>query len=120
MEIDLIAGHLSCGPLLMFFSFIFITYRPKEVNSLYGYRTKRSMKNQNVWLTANKISAKYMFQASVCTTIFQALVIFLGNNDSNYLLYSFSFLIIALGISIWMTELKLNQLFDKEGNSLKK
>ena len=120
MEINLIAGHLLCCPLLVFFSFIYIIYQPKEVNSLYGYRTKRSMKNQNVWLTANKISAKYMFQASVGTTIFQALVIFLGNNDPNYLLYSFSFLIIALGISIWMTEVMLNQLFDKEGNSLKK
>ena len=120
METDLIAGHLSCGPLFVFFSFIYIIYQPKEVNGIYGYRTKRSMKNQDVWLIANKRSAKYMFQASVATTIFQALGFFLGNNDPTYLLYSFSFLIIALGISIWLTEVMLNQLFDKEGNRLKK
>jgi uncharacterized membrane protein len=120
METDLIAGHLSCGPLLVLFSFIYLKYQPKEVNGIYGYRTKRSMKNQDVWLTANKISAKYMFQASVATTIFQGLGIFLGNNEPTYLLYSFAFLIIAIGISIWLTEVMLNQLFDKEGNRLKK
>ncbi|MBT5090322.1 MAG: SdpI family protein [Flavobacteriales bacterium] len=70
METDLIKGHLSSGPLLVFFSFIYIIYQPKEVISLYGYRTKRNMKNQDVWLTANRISAKYMFQTSVTTTIF--------------------------------------------------
>ena len=39
---------------------------------------------------------------------------------AGHLLCGPSLLIIALGISIWMTEVMLNQLFDKEGNSLKK
>jgi uncharacterized membrane protein len=32
-------------------------YPPKNINHLYGYRTKRSMKNQIVWDAANKFSA---------------------------------------------------------------
>jgi uncharacterized membrane protein len=116
METDLIIGHLVCSPLLLTFSIYYIMCQPKEINTIYGYRGKRSMKNQDVWTTANKINAKYMLQASLTAAIFQILFFFLSYD----LLYSYIVLLISLGVSMWVTELKLNQLFDKEGNRLKK
>ncbi|MFF2912422.1 SdpI family protein [Paenibacillus sp. NPDC057934] len=35
---------------------------PKKINSLYGYRTKRSMKNQLLWDEANRYSAELMIR----------------------------------------------------------
>jgi uncharacterized membrane protein len=46
--------------LMLLLSLYFIYYPPKGINSLYGYRTFRSMKNQENWNFANKLSAKYM------------------------------------------------------------
>ena len=112
--------HICCGPLMLILTFIFIKYPPKKINSLYGYRTIRSMKNQDVWQTANTISLKYLFQASVATTIFQGFGIILGNKYTDYILYSYIFLVIAICVSIWMTEVMLNKLFNKEGNRLNK
>ncbi|OBZ16315.1 hypothetical protein A8L34_26925 [Bacillus sp. FJAT-27264] len=35
---------------------------PKTINSLYGYRTRRSMKNQLLWDEANRYSAELMIR----------------------------------------------------------
>lgn len=117
---EIFFAHLYCGPLILILTFIFMKYPPKNINSLYGYRTIRSMKNQDVWKTANTISVKYLFQASLATTIFQAFGIASANKDTDYILYAYTFLIISIGASIWITEARLNQLFDKQGKRLNK
>ena len=42
-----------CGLLIpavmLFFGQRFLNKPPKKINSLYGYRTSRSMKNQQTW-----------------------------------------------------------------------
>ena len=118
MSSDLIAGQLACGPLMLFFSFIYLKYQPKEISTIYGYRTTRSMFN-NIWEFANKVSAKYMILASLATIIFQLLGIILNYSSEDFLLVSYGFLIISLGLSIWKTEIEINKVFDKEGNRLK-
>lgn len=46
-------------PLLMIgFGSAFQKHPPKEINGLYGYRTSRSMKNQETWLFANQYCGK--------------------------------------------------------------
>jgi uncharacterized membrane protein len=44
---------------------------PKKINLFYGYRTARSMSNQNVWDEANKYSAQLM-------TVYGVLHILIG------------------------------------------
>ena len=114
---DLIAGQLACGTLMLFFSFIYLKYQPKEISTIYGYRTTRSMFN-NIWEFANKVSAKYMIIASLATIIFQLLGIILNYTSEDFLLLSYGFLI-SLGLSIWKTEIEINKVFDKERNKLK-
>ena len=116
--VELFLIHVCCGPLMLILTFIFMKFPPKKINSLYGYRTRRSMKNQDVWQTANTIALKLLFQASLVTTIFQGFGMILSNTD--YILYSYIFLVITIGVSIWITEVRLNQLFDNKGNRLNK
>ena len=119
MSSDLIAGHLACGPLMLFISFIYSKYQPKEISTIYGYRTPRSIKNNNIWEFANKVSAKYMIIASLTTIIFQLLGFIFSYTSENFLLVNYGFLIISLGLSIWKTEIEINKFFNKEGKRLK-
>ena len=115
---DLIAGQLACGTLMLFFSFIYLKYQPKEISTIYGYRTTRSLSNNDIREFANKVSAKYMIIASLATIIFQLLGIILNYTSEDFLLLSYGFLI-SLGLSIWKTEIEINKVFDKERNKLK-
>ncbi|HEK18841.1 MAG: hypothetical protein C0154_12695 [Mucilaginibacter sp.] len=40
-------------------------FRPKKINSLYGYRTPLSMKNQQNWDEGNRYSAQLMLKLGV-------------------------------------------------------
>lgn len=118
MSSDLIAGQLTCRPLILFFSFIYSKYQPKEISTIYRYRTTRSMSNNDIWEFANKVSAKYMIIACLATIIFQLLGIILSYTSEDFLLVNYGLLIISLGLSIWKTEIEINKFFDKEGNRL--
>ena len=119
MSSDLIAVQLAFGPLILFFSFIFSKYQPKKISNIYGYITKRSMSNNDIWRYVNKVSAKYMIKASLAIIIFQLLRMILNYTSEDFFLVNYIFLIIFLGLSIWKTEIEINKFFDKEGNRLK-
>mgnify|MGYP002152270692 CR=1 FL=1 len=53
-------GLISCGVIFIIAGFILLKKPPKEINYLYGYRTKTSMQNKSVWCFAQKLSAKYL------------------------------------------------------------
>ena len=46
------------GIILIVVGFILLKYPPKEINSLYGYRTEKSMKSQEAWDFAQIFSSK--------------------------------------------------------------
>ena len=49
-------------PIIMIVSGItFFLIPPKKINSFYGYRTRRSMQNNETWEFAHKFSGKIMF-----------------------------------------------------------
>lgn len=117
MSLELIIGHLLFGPLMLAFSFYYIKYPPKEVNSLYGYRTQRSMRNQDCWEFANRYSAKLMWKTSLLTCVVQAVGILTLSAES-VILSAAIVLILGLFYSIYLTEKALKNTFDKEGNRL--
>lgn len=47
-----------------------LRFPPKEINSIYGYRTKASMKNQKSWNFTQKQSSKLMIDISCYQIIF--------------------------------------------------
>ncbi len=47
---------------------------PKEINSIIGYRTTRSMKNQQTWVFANTYMGKLWWQVGLVLIILTVLV----------------------------------------------
>jgi uncharacterized membrane protein len=43
-------------------AFITLKFPPKKINSIYGYRTSRSMKNQENWDLAQRFSSQLMLK----------------------------------------------------------
>ena len=52
------ASSLLIPLVMLFFGRRFLTKPPKSINSLYGYRTARSMKNQQTWDFAHRVCGK--------------------------------------------------------------
>ena len=50
---------------------------PKKINPIYGYRTKRSMKDQKSWDFAQRHSAKEMSNAGLYLLVFSILGYFI-------------------------------------------
>jgi uncharacterized membrane protein len=107
--------HLFIGPLILLIGFIFKMYPPKKINRIYGYRTPMSMKNEHTWKEANTHSAESMIKVGVLTTLFQVLTQILFEYESAMMISSI-FLVVALLISVVLTEKHLRNKFDKDGN----
>ena len=65
-----------CG-LMLFIAWLLKKYPPKKINHLYGYRTKRSMKSQFTWDSANKYSALIFFKICLYSFLIPVALYFL-------------------------------------------
>lgn len=92
---------------------------PTKINSYYGYRTTRSMINQNTWVAANNYSGNLMLIIiGVFVTGQYALIKQVGGKKS--LFYAGVLLIILLLAVMTLTESYLKRHFDEEGNRIEK
>ena len=64
---------ITVGPIYFLAGWILFQYPPKKINSLYGYRTTRSMKNQEIWDYAQKKSAKEMMKVGLIMGLFSMI-----------------------------------------------
>lgn len=111
--------HLLTGPLLLLVAILFRAFPPRRVNSLYGYRTPRSMRNDDTWKEANRYSANLMVGLSGLLVVFQAILLWtLGARTS--LLLSTGLTVGVLVILIVCTEVHLGRLFDEDGKSMQR
>ncbi|TCP23980.1 SdpI/YhfL family protein [Tenacibaculum skagerrakense] len=108
---------LSVNGLVFLLSLVFYFYPPKKVNNFYGYRTPRSMANQNVWEVANSLFNKFLLQYSAIA-LAAALVFAFIAKDTSW--QPIAIMVLTLGVCVVKTEQELNKHFDKEGNKLKK
>jgi len=53
------------GIIFIIAALVQIKFPPKKINSLYGYRTKNSMKSNEAWEFAQKFSAKIMLKFGI-------------------------------------------------------
>ena len=54
-----------CGGIFLIAAVIMLVFPPKKINSLYGYRTSSSQKNQQNWDFAQRYSSWRMMEAAV-------------------------------------------------------
>ena len=55
---------------MMLFGCLFSYRPPKNINGIYGYRTKRSMKNSQTWEFAHRYCGKVWILAGIVTSQF--------------------------------------------------
>ena len=51
---------IALSSILLVFAFIFKFFPPKNMNSIYGYRTTKSRENKTNWKVANEYFANLM------------------------------------------------------------
>lgn len=108
---------LSINGLLFFFSIVFYFFPPNKINNFYGYRTKLSMLNTDIWNFANKqfnkAFVKYAFIGCLAAIVLQTI------STSQLTWQPMIILLCSLGATILTTEQHLSQNFDKEGKRKK-
>lgn len=70
MDNILISIPLLVGAIFIIAGLVMLVFPPKNINSLYGYRTRNSMSSQERWEFAQKYSAKELIMAGglMCLT----------------------------------------------------
>ena len=92
----------------------------QNVNSIIGYRTSRSMRNQSTWDYAQKNCARYSLKMFFPTTILAVVIMpFCQNKDNNTIgwigLGVTLTQLISYGIILFLTEKDLKKEFDDRG-----
>lgn len=104
-----------CG-FIFFVSGLFqLKFPPKNINSLYGYRTKSSMQSKEAWDFAQKYSAIFSIWIGAIMILlgFCSLLIPFLTNDSQVWL-SLLIIFTSVGFLIFSTEQKLKEKFNKK------
>ena len=99
----------------------YIKKAPKNINHFVGYRTKRSMKNNETWNFAHNYMGKLWFKYGVVLLIVSVLLMFLpiGQDEdavgglAAIITMVQAFVMIVPGV---LTEKALKDNFDEEGN----
>ena len=90
----------SSGIIFMLAGFIMLKFPPKKINSLYGYRTNSSMKNQERWDFSQKYSAIEMIKLGGLLTL-SAIIGIIYNPNGKIGMF------LGLGLMIFMVILLL-------------
>ena len=113
--IDLLLPFTMIG-----FGKYFFKTAPKNINTVFGYRTSMSMKNKETWIFAHKYCGKILFISGLIMLPLSVIVMmFVFGGLENVVgtvgavLCGIQF--IPILISIILTEKALNKTFDKNG-----
>ena len=124
MWIFMLACNLLAPAAIIGVGWLFKTNPPREINSGFGYRTNRSMKNQDTWDFAQLYSGKVCWMTgwvmSLLVVLGQALTLLCPTVESmsNWSLVVMAAEVVALVAIIFPVERALKRNFDKDGNRL--
>lgn len=107
---------VSVNGLLLFFSLVFYFFPPKKINSIYGYRTNKSMKNEEVWHFANAFFNKTLLKYAAISFVFALLFVFILSVEITW--QPMVILLLTLAVSVIKTEQTLSQFYDSDGKKL--
>lgn len=96
----------------------YLMYRhtPKSINGLVGYRTSRSMINQDTWNFANKYCASLWIKLGIITTVISFLIYILFDVNEIVSIVIVLIQTFLLSLSIIPVEKALKKTFDDDGN----
>jgi|SRR5699024_5691514 uncharacterized membrane protein len=93
---------------------IFIKTPPERINHIYGFRTKKAMKNQKNWDKAQIIYGKYTKQFFSYSLYFSVISLVLDifaliTKKDNIILWSFIFQALTLCVLLFYIDFKVNK-----------
>jgi uncharacterized membrane protein len=91
---------------------------PGTVNSFYGYRTTRSMKNHTTWVEANQYSSRLFYISCLSLLLIQAIVAVIWDGFTA-LNVTLAFIVIQALTVFISTEIHLSKRFDEQGDGRK-
>ena len=94
---------------LLIISVIYYFFKPKKINSFFGYRTQKSTKNINNWNLANNISSKLLLIYSICIFVVSAVLLIVNQEKYIYSTFIISFLCFVAFL-IFYVEKRLSKL----------
>lgn len=102
---------------------IFSKSAPKNINTLYGYRTTMSMKNKDTWEFAHRYFGKLWFKIGIVLALVTLIpIILMYGKDEDFVATVGTIIslvqIIPLIYPIFPTEKALSKTFDKDGNRI--
>lgn len=114
---------ILCPFVMIGAGLIFRKTAPKKINFFFGYRTERSMKNKDTWEFAHKYIGNLWLVLGLSliipSTVPMLFVIGKSEKLISVLSLSVCFLgMVALIVSIFLTENALKKAFDKDDNKI--
>ncbi|MFY0483727.1 SdpI family protein [Flavobacterium sp. PLA-1-15] len=88
-------------------------FRPKEINSLYGYRTKSSMASEERWHFAQRYSALKMITVGVFFILISMITLLIELNEVVQLIVQIVLLTVGIAYLFYATEKALKTRFPK-------
>jgi uncharacterized membrane protein len=116
---EIFLANLCFAAIFLVLALFLKAVPPKKINWGYGYRTLRSMKNQDTWDTANSIMVRGLLILTVFQLCFGTCVALIFR-DNRAIDWSAGFMVLGLIIMIITIELRLRTLFDEEGKRISK
>lgn len=117
MGMEEILASIITPLLLLVFGWYWRVHPPKKPNYLYGYRTRRSMANQEIWEHANTLGAKMLIILGAILLTLTALLLIIS--PSYAMIVSLFLVFIGLGVGMYWCETVLNKHYDPNGNPKK-
>ncbi|MBL3648497.1 SdpI family protein [Bacillus vallismortis] len=97
------------GGLMVIAGILTKLFPPKSINSVYGYRTRRSMSDEKLWNEANRYSASLMILSGLLIAGMGVLL------KSNLIILQLSLLVTACVITMMLTEKRLKNMTHSQG-----
>lgn len=109
---------LSVNGLIFLLSLIFYFFPPKKINNFYGYRTHKSMLNEDVWNYSNTLFNKsLLIYSAIC---FAAAMLLTYLNPSQMQSWvPMGLLLLTILVCIIKTEQGIKHNFDENGKRKK-
>lgn len=109
--------------LMLYFGWRFLNKPPKKINGLYGYRTSRSMKNQQTWDYAHQVCGKLWFRAGIVMLPLSLLAMLpaLGKDTQVLGIWLMGVVLVQVVVmiaTIFPVEKALKRKFDKFGRRI--
>lgn len=109
--------------VMLYFGWRFLNKPPKNINSMYGYRTSRSMKNQQTWDYAHQVCGKLWFRAGIVMLPLSLLAMLpaLGKDTQVLGIWLMGVVLVQVVVmiaTIFPVEKALKRKFDKFGRRI--